>query len=112
MYSDQQYVSADWLKAYAKQILRDQFIQKWNYVLANTSRGQLYLSFKNHFIIEPHLLRLKPIHRMFITKLLLSNIKCPIETGRWRNIPIANRLCSKCTTGKIGDEFHYLFNCQ
>jgi hypothetical protein len=25
MYSDQQYVSADWLKMYAKQILRDQF---------------------------------------------------------------------------------------
>jgi hypothetical protein len=39
MYSDQQYASADWLKTYAKQILRDQFIQKWNYVLANTSRG-------------------------------------------------------------------------
>jgi hypothetical protein len=28
MYSDQQYVSADWLKTYAKQILRDQFIQE------------------------------------------------------------------------------------
>ena len=40
MYSDQQYLSADWLTTYAKQILRDQFIQKWNSVLANTSRGQ------------------------------------------------------------------------
>jgi len=49
---------------------------------------------------------------MFITKLRLSNIKFPIETGRWRNIPRANRLCSKCTTGMIGDEFHYLFICQ
>jgi hypothetical protein len=28
MYSDQQYVSADLLKTYAKQIIRDQFIQK------------------------------------------------------------------------------------
>ena len=28
MYSDQQYVSADWLQTYAKQILRDQFIHK------------------------------------------------------------------------------------
>ena len=70
-----------------------------------------YLSFKSHFIIEPYLLRLKPIHRMFITKLRLSNIKFPIETVRWRNIPIANRLYSKCTTRTIGDEFHYLFIC-
>ena len=74
------------------------------------SRGQL--SFKSNFIIEPYLLRLKPIHRMFITKLRLSNITFPIETGGWRNIPRANRLCSKCTTGMIGDEFHYLFICQ
>ena len=86
--------------------------KKWNSVLANTSRGEFYLSFKSHFIIEPYLLRLKPINRMFITKLRLSNIRFPIETGRWRNIPIANRLCSKCTTGMIGDEFHYLFVCQ
>ena len=49
---------------------------------------------------------------MFITKPRLSNIKCSIETGRWRNIPRANRLYSKCTTGMIGDEFHYLFICQ
>ena len=49
---------------------------------------------------------------MFTTKLRLSNIKFPIETVRWRNIPIANRLCSKYTTGMNGDEFHYLFICQ
>lgn len=41
IYSDQQHTSTDWLKMYAKQILRDQFIQKWNYVLANTSRGTI-----------------------------------------------------------------------
>jgi hypothetical protein len=34
IYSDQQYVSTDWLKTYAKQILRDQFLQKFNSVLA------------------------------------------------------------------------------
>jgi hypothetical protein len=77
MYSVQQYASADWLKTYAKQILRDPFIQKWNSVLSNTSKGQLYLSFKSHFIIEPYLLRLKPIHRMFITKLTIIQYKIP-----------------------------------
>jgi hypothetical protein len=40
-----------------------------------------------------------------------NNTLFPIETVRWRNIPIANRLYSKCTTGMIGDEFHYLFIC-
>jgi hypothetical protein len=31
MYYDQQYGSADWLKTYVKQILRDQFIQKMEF---------------------------------------------------------------------------------
>jgi hypothetical protein len=69
--------------------------------MLDTSRGQSYLSFKSHFIIEPYLLRLKPMHTMFITKLRLFNIKFPIETERWRNIPRANRPCSKCTSGMI-----------
>ena len=45
---------------------------------------------------------------MFIAKLRLSNIKFPIETGRGGKIPRANRLCSKCTPGMLGDEFHYV----
>ena len=43
---------------------------------------------------------------------LQVNIKFLIKTGRWRNIPRTNRLCSKCTTGTIGDEFYYSLICQ
>ena len=53
MYSDQQYVSADWLKTYAKQTLRDQFIQKWNSVLANTSRDNYICHLKVILLLNP-----------------------------------------------------------
>jgi hypothetical protein len=54
------------------------------------------------------------VHRKFITKLRVNNIKFPIETGRWRNINRIDRIGQKCSLSLIGDEFHYLFvyNCS
>jgi hypothetical protein len=58
--------------------------------------------------MEPYLTRLTEVHRKFITKLRVNNLKFPIETGRWRNI----RICQKCSLSLIGDEFHCLFVCN
>lgn len=44
-------------------------------------------------------------------KFRTSNVKLPIETGRWLNIPKDNIICKLCDCNKIGDEFHYLFKC-
>jgi hypothetical protein len=40
-------------------------------------------------------------------KLQTSNLRLPIETGRWYNIPREDRKCNG-----IGDEFHILFLCE
>jgi hypothetical protein len=40
-----------------------------------------------------------------------SNLKLPIETGRWANILKQNRKCYLCNL-EIGNEFHYLFICS
>jgi hypothetical protein len=59
-----------------------------------------------------YLTRLTEVHRKFITKLRVNNIKFPIETGRCRNINREDRICQKCSLSLIGDEFHYLFVCN
>jgi hypothetical protein len=41
---------------------------------------------------------------------LASNLRIPIETGRWYNIPKDERFCTLCGQS-IGDEFHLLFVC-
>jgi hypothetical protein len=41
----------------------------------------------------------------------MSNLKLPIETGRWANILKQNRKCHLCNID-IGNEFHYLFICS
>ena len=45
-------------------------------------------------------------------KLRSGNIKNPSVTGRFDNIVVHERICTLCSRGSIGDEFHYLFECD
>ena len=58
---------------------------------------------KTEFKLENYLLRLNGVHRNYICKLRTSNIKFPIETGRWMGIPRDERLCNLCNLC-IGNE--------
>ena len=76
----------------------------------NSTRAEFYGSFKNEFKLEPHLLRLKN-QRIYMSKFRCSNVKFPIETGRWANIAQHERICRFCQV-HIGNEFHFLFMCK
>jgi hypothetical protein len=51
--------------------------------------------------------RLNEKTRIWMTKLRASNLRIPIETGRWYTIPKDERFCTLCGQS-IGDEFHLL----
>ena len=91
-------------KSLLNQILCDQFIQKWFSDIYTTSRGQFYSIFKKNFEIENYLTRLPEPFRT-------SNLRLPIETGRWHNVPKEDRICNLCRE-QIGDEYHILFVCS
>ena len=55
------------------------------------------------FINLPHPLADKAI------KFRLGSHKLPIETGRWKGIGRADRVCTECNV--LGDEDHFLFRC-
>ena len=91
--------------------LNDQFIQTWFSQMNNSSRGKFYAEYKNQFCLETYLLKLNLCDRVYISKFRCSNIKFPVETGRWNGTLKTQRLCHLCGNG-VGDEFHYLFVCQ
>ena len=76
-------------KLLLEQILQDQYIQKWHHDMQLSSRGKFYSTFK--------------------TKLRTSNLKIPIETGRWRNIPVEERICNICNENIETNFIIYLF---
>ena len=77
----------------------------------NTSSGELYSLFKEEFQLESYLSKLNTCDRIQISKLMCSNFKFPIETGRWSRVPRQERICNLCRNG-LGDEFHYVFTCN
>jgi hypothetical protein len=93
-----------------KHILTDQFVSSWYNDIENSSRGQLYGSFKKDIGLENYLVRLNEKTRIWMTKLRASNLRIPIETGWWYNIPKDERVCTLCGQS-IGDKFQLLCVC-
>ena len=91
-------------KLLLKQILQDQYIKKWHHDMQLSSRGKCYSTFKENLCFEKYLIKIPCNLKIWITKLRTYNLKIPIETGRWRNIPV-ERICNMCNEN-IGDEFH------
>ena len=50
--------------------------------------------------------------RSLLCQLLCGNLKLNVELGRYRNIPINERLCSICDSNQIEDCYHFLFDCK
>ena len=94
-----------------KQNLLDQFLQNWNSLLMDSSKGRNYNLFKSDNKCETYLSSLTgtSLHTMF--KFRTANHKLPIETGRWNNVELSERKCQLCERNHIGDEFHYLLEC-
>lgn len=96
-----------------KQRLKDQYIQKWFGNLGVNSGCVLYRVIKCKFVDSPHLrVAMSLKYKIALTRFRTRNHKLPVvQLGRGRNrLPYAERLCSTCS--KLGDEYHWVFECQ
>ena len=67
----------------------------------------LYTNVKSTFSFEKYLKHLSFPYRRYITRLRISSHKLNIEIGIYASVDRANRLCSKCSLGVLGDEVHF-----
>ena len=104
-------INIPWLKSKVYNILLDQFKQSWYSDMQTSPKGLNYRLFKKPLSFEEYLLNLPANLSKKYCKFRTGNMKLPIETGRWFNIPRENRICKLCNSKDIGDEFHYLLKC-
>lgn len=107
---DNTLINSDWLKIVVKQKLKDLFLNEWYTKVENSSNSMFYRVFKRTFGTERYLSNLDSSLLYFYIKFRTRNHQLPIETGNWFKTPINQRFCNTCQN-KIGDEFHYLFEC-
>ena len=112
IWTNQTFHSFIWLKSYVKETLKTQFVQEWNSIINDSSKCINYRIFKTNFGIENYLLNLPKDLRIILVKLRTCNHRLPIETGRWNNIERNLRICTMCNNNTIGDEFHYIMECD
>ena len=65
--------------------------------------------FKNVFAPEDYL-QILPLNLAYtFVHFRTLNHRLPIQRGRVMNFSYEDRLCTKCSSADIGDEFHYVF---
>ena len=95
-----------------KKKLQDQYIQNWLGEINGNEMFYNYRMFKENFAFEKYL-NILPANLAHATiKFRTLNHKMPIQKGRIMNVNRKERLCRKCATRDLGDEFHYLFVCD
>ena len=96
-----------------KRRLEDNFIQKWNAELNDSTRALFYRTFSSfgfaHYLDVLNI----PKYRSAFTRLRLSSHRLEVECGRWRKplcVPFDDRKCRQCNS--LEDEYHFLIECQ
>ena len=99
-------------KTKIKRRLQDQFIQKWQGEINDNELYYNYRIFKDTFALENYLVVLPFNLAKYMFKFRTLNHKLPIQRGRLYGIPRNERVCTKCQSADLGDEFHYVLCCN
>ena len=101
-----------WLKITINRKLDDIYKQEWCVEVDSNTQCKIYRIFKMNLTFEKYLVKLPFRNRLSLCRLRCNNSKIPTVTGRYRNIVFHDRLCTLCDQEKLGDEFHYFFECK
>ena len=80
--------------------------------LMNQKKCLNYRLYKKEFCFENYFNILPLPLSKYTCKFRCLSHKLPIEKGRFLNIERNERICLLCNKNELGDEFHYLFNCE
>ena len=86
--------------------------QEWLSKLNESPLFRVYKTFKYDLHLERYLnMNLSLSSMNYIARLRGCLLKININMGRWRNIPLVDRICPMCNDNEIEDENHVLFHC-
>ena len=115
LFNDISHVNKTWFKNTVKQKLNDSYTNKWSVSVFNSSACINYRAMTEYKQLQKYLLILPSQYMYAMCKFKCANHRMPIVRGRQNGTPVDDRKCELCDLNdhynKVGDEFHYLFNC-
>ena len=104
-------IDKNWFKCAVNLRQMDISKQEWSAEVHASGQCRDYRLIKKDLKMEHYLLKLDKRDRINLCKFRCGNSRLPVNTGRFSNVPRQERYCTLCTKQRIGDEFHYLFEC-
>ena len=87
-------------------------VKRWQSELDKQQKLRTYKLFKESFQTEVYVqINMPKSTRSFIAQLRSGVLPLSIETGRFLNLKVEERLCRFCENNAVEDELHFLFNC-
>ena len=85
----------------------------WKIQVENKPKLRTFKRYKKEFITTDYVQQsLNRFDRSMIAKFRCGILQLHIESGRFNNTKVENRLCNICQEGHIEDEFHFLCICN
>ena len=94
--------------------LKQEYINIWmNRINEAAKCSVLYKHIKTVFESEYYLSHIPYNLRVALARIRTCNHKLPIEAGRYglNSSARGERICNKCNSGSVGDEFHFILTC-
>ena len=97
----------------ASDALKEDFEFDWSCKVKSQVKLRTYNTFKTDFGLENYLqLNLERSERSFMAQLRLGILPLHVETGRFNNTPLNERICKLCDLNVVEDETHFILNCS
>ena len=98
-----------------EQKIKRMFKQYWQVHMNRSfeeSKMEFLCEYKRNFMFETYIDNLNYENRKTVSRFRLSNHNLPIEKLRYENIKREDRLCEICNLHNVGNENHYMLECQ
>ena len=93
--------------------LLEKFATKWKTDIKNKPKLRTYVKLKQSYGTELYAkMNLTRPQRSILAQLRCGILPLYIETGRYTNIKLENRICIFCDDNKIENELHFTMNCS
>ena len=87
--------------------------EQWHREVEAQSKLRFYRIFKDELKVEKFVTINLPVsHRSILSQLRYGVLPLHVETGRFHNMPVQERICKFCNANEVETELHFLFYCQ
>ena len=89
------------------------YANTWANNLKKKPKLRVYMQIKDVYATEKYvMLNLERNQRSILAQLRFGILPLYIETGRYTNVKLENRICTFCDDNKIENELHFTMNCS